>query len=277
VIITLSNSVEFEGEMKLRLSSAAATNRMMKIPAPNYVGMFAGAHKPKPFQRKRPNVSRLSSGKLPSLPIMRSSAIEAHAGSYKPCPQGESRRMQIALQHIYEGANAFLVTTVRGPTSIENQHRPGSSVLVIADDLLQFKPIKEGTRSEDVHFDDIASWDAVEDRGSRDNGIQLNLVSGNGLFFGFEHVRDVKHTLEYFWNTHKTQNGRADEVKLGSTHGRPIVTVYTLSGEVAAPEAPVGHVSAYLCLSSVFSRTFTDFGHARYFVLFCVLNNYVLN
>ncbi len=81
MILTLANSVEFEAELKLRLSGMAAQNRNMKIPSPMYIGMFAGATKPKPFQRKRPNISHLPSAKLPTLHDMRSSAIDLHKGS----------------------------------------------------------------------------------------------------------------------------------------------------------------------------------------------------
>ena len=47
-------SVEFEGELKLRIGSMADGNeRTFKPPTIMYVGMFAGATKPKPFQRKK--------------------------------------------------------------------------------------------------------------------------------------------------------------------------------------------------------------------------------
>lgn len=98
----MNNSIEFEGEIKERLYSYSISDRSFKIPTPTYIGMFAGATKPKPFQRKRPNLSRLPPGKLPSLQEMRSIATELHKGSYRPCSSGSSRRMDLALQHIYE-------------------------------------------------------------------------------------------------------------------------------------------------------------------------------
>lgn len=244
VIITLQNSVEFEGEMKLRLSAAASSHRGMKIPSPMYIGMFAGAHKPKPFQRKRPNLSYIPASKLPTLHDMRNTALDLHRGSYRPCPQGESRRLQIALQHIYEGYNTFALINVRGASNIANQFR-GGSVLLITDDCLVFKPRGEhsDTRVE-FPYDDISEWD-VEDNDNRrlgDSGISVHLKSGETVFFGVDYIRDVKHTLEYFWNTYKVSSGLPDEVKLGSTHGRPIVSAQTLSGEVPPPEAPIGQI-----------------------------------
>ena len=100
--------------MKLRFNGYASISRDFRIPSSMYMGMFAGATKPKPFQRKRPNQSNLPAGKLPTLHDMRSMALEMHKGSYKPCPAGESRRLDLAMQHIYEGANTFGVLSMKG-------------------------------------------------------------------------------------------------------------------------------------------------------------------
>ena len=54
----------------------------------------------------------------------------------------------------------------------------------------------------------------------------------------FPHVRDAKHTFEFYWNRYRVANDLP--VKLGSTHGRPIVSITTLSGEVPAPPPPQG-------------------------------------
>jgi hypothetical protein len=243
VILTLSNSVEFEAEMKLRLLSASHTNRGVKNPTPMYVGMFAGATKPKPFQRKRPNLSHLPSGKLPVLNDMRNIALDLHRGSYRPCPQGSSRRMDVALQHIYEGHNTFSLLNVRGSPSIANQYR-SDSVLIITDEALIFKARGEHSDMHtDFHFDDIQDWNAIDNDRYRmnDSGIEIALKStGETIYFGVAHIRDVKHTLEYFWNTFHVYQGNSSAVKLGSTHGRPIVSVHTLSGEIPPPEAPNG-------------------------------------
>eukprot|EP01038_Epipyxis_sp_PR26KG_P004272 gene4272-6051_t len=241
LIFTLANSIEFEGELKLRLNGVAAANRDFKVPSPMYVGMFAGATKPKPFQRKRPNVSNLPSGKLPTLHDMRNSALDLHKGSYRPCPPGESRRLDIALQHIYEGVNIFHLINVRGVSSISNQFR-SDSLLIISDEAIIFKPRGEHSDQKiEFNFEDIVDWNAVDNDNYRTNDSGIEIISGNGetIFFGVSYVRDVKHSLEYFWNNYKVANGGT--VKLGSTHGRPIVSVHTLSGEQSSPEPPVGH------------------------------------
>ena len=113
VIFVLLNSVEFEHEIKLRLTGVSHGDNNYRMPQFMYLGMFAGETKPKPFQRKRPNLSRLPSGKLPNLPDMRDMAMQLHRGDYSPCPVGESRRVALAVQHIYEGYNTFFLVTVK--------------------------------------------------------------------------------------------------------------------------------------------------------------------
>jgi hypothetical protein len=243
VILTLLNSIEFEAEMKLRLAGMVANMPNVKPPSTSYVGVFAGASKPKPFQRQRPNLSKLSSGKLPSLAVMRNMAIELHRGSYKPCAQGQSRRIEIAFQHIYEGANAFFLLSIRGVPAVSNQWR-SDSTLSFTEEALVFKP--KGNLSEtkiEFSYNDITSWSVVDNdsRTSGTSGIEIVGTTGDSVFFGVEFVRDVTHTFEFFWNSFKVRSGHAEEIKLGSTHGRPIETVVTLVGEVVPPsDAVVG-------------------------------------
>lgn len=235
--MTMANSIEFEFELKLRLASMLAITRGSRMPSTMYVGMFAGADKPKPFQRKRPNISRLPPGKLPTLHTMRSLALDLHKGSYRPCEQGLSRRFEIAIQHIYQGFNAFELKNVRGVSSISNQFR-SDSLLIVCDEAIIFKP--RGSVSDtkiEFAFDDIEDWNAIDNDTQRlgDSGIEIISGAGDRVFFGVEFIRDVKHTLEYFWNKYKVENGNSANVKLGSTHGRPIVSVTTLSGELPPP------------------------------------------
>jgi hypothetical protein len=139
VILTMAISVEFEGELKLRLQGMASQNRGGKVPPTMYVGMFAGATKPKPFQRKRPNLSLLAPSKLPPLHDMRTLALQLHKGSYRPCPPGESRRMELATQHIYEGFNSFPLLCVRG-SSVGNQWKY-ESILQVKEEMMIFRPL----------------------------------------------------------------------------------------------------------------------------------------
>lgn len=232
VIFKMANTIELEGELKLRTSAPG-----MFPPPVMYVGMFAGESKPKPFQRKRPNLSKLPVGKLPGLMDMRSQALELHRGSYRPCAPGVSRRLDLAVQHIHEGFNTFNLIRIRGAPSIANQYRP-ESVVQIKDEAWVFKPFgANSTNTIDLKFDDITDW-RVEESGMNDSGIELQLANGGTLTFVFTHVRDVKHTMEYYWNIFRVATGGS--VKMGSTHGRPIVTTTTLSGEVPALPSPIG-------------------------------------
>lgn len=75
VSIRVENSLELEDELKQR--ARAETRRALasgqtspQRPASVYLGMFAGVTKPKPFQRKRPNLSfTVPEGELPSLQV----------------------------------------------------------------------------------------------------------------------------------------------------------------------------------------------------------------
>lgn len=207
-----------------------------------YVGIFAGPNKPKPFQRKRPNLSNLAQAKLPSLKEMRTTALDLKNGSYQPCATGESRRIQLAYQHIYEGFNTFKLVAVRGATGIADMFIRSTSLLCVQDDKLVFKPQGDRGTSIEFSFEDMASWVPIDNEGGHsrggDSGIELHSTGGEKVYFAVNYVRDIKHTLEYYWNKYQTSVGRPP--LLGSTHGRPIVSVSTLSGEVRASSIPVG-------------------------------------
>ena len=241
IILTMANSIELEAELKLRFGNMHATNDKMKIPYPMYIGMFAGSTKPKPFQRKRPNLSRLPAGKLPPLQDMRSTAVNLHRGAFKPCNQGESRRVQIAMQHIHEGANTFILFSADNlPSSVSRWTQ--SAVLVFNDEAVIYKAHGRASTGSDmlqINFEDIVDWDSIGIvNGDQRPGIEIN-TEGYTVQFGVTFARDVNHVMEFFWNTWRVRNGL--EPKLGSTHGRPIVTVTTLSGEVAPPPKPIGN------------------------------------
>lgn len=231
-IIGLQNSVEVEQELKLRFSN----QRGLRPPSTMYVGMFAGSTKPKPFQRKRPNLTRLPAGKLPPLHDMRNMALDLHKGSYCPCPPGESRRMELAFQHIMEGFNTFRVISVKG-----NVHEGSrDKLLYITDEKIVYKPTGAYGTSVDFAYEDIADWSIIDNDTTKNNasGFEIRSPQGDSVYFGVPYIRDLKHTLEYFWNKYCIANGLP--VMPGSTHGRPLVSVTTLSGEVPAADAPVG-------------------------------------
>ena len=209
--------------------------------------MFAGATKPKPFQRKRPNISKVRAGKLPVLPVMREIAIRRHNGIYTPSPVGVSRRVNLAIEHIYEGYNAFPIVFVQGDYGAFQSRELIQPQFIISE--MKVIIYFQGTNNsgEEIQFDWISCW-LVEDTDIKQKpkfGLRIflsnNAPHGFGeLFLGFPYVRDVKHTLEFFWNRYQRERGLP--VMLGSTHGRPIETIHTLSGDIPAPESPQGQV-----------------------------------
>jgi hypothetical protein len=110
----------------------------------------------------------------------------------------------------------------------------GDALLLLYDDKISFRPNGFEAAAIDFSYDEIEDWNAAE----TSNGIEVALASGEQIYFGVEHIRDITHTFEYFWNKYRVENRQ--DTKLGSTHGRPLVSVHTLSGEVPASEAPVG-------------------------------------
>lgn len=75
VTIRVENSLQLEDELKQRARAEARRARFLgqeQIPRPSsiYLGVFAGYTKPKPFQRRRPNLSfTVPDGELPSLKV----------------------------------------------------------------------------------------------------------------------------------------------------------------------------------------------------------------
>lgn len=241
VILGIPSTVEFEHEIKLRFTNLASSRPSMKVPPVSYVGMFAGSTKPKPFQRKRPNISTIPSGKLPPLGQMRETAFSRHLGSYKPCPPGESRRMELAVQHIFEGRNTFPISCIKGDQVFFDKWSR-TSIFLITENKIELRPHGMDSSPIEILFEDITSWEVADNDTAADHdgsGLYIHRsTSEKRLYFGFKFIRDVKHTLEFFWNKYRIENGRA--VMPGSTHGRPLETVYTLSGEEPAGESPEG-------------------------------------
>ena len=119
LILEVENSLELEAEFKMRfkglVKAAQAEQRQPpRTPPFEYVGMYAGPTKPKPFQRKRANLSTRETGKLPSLAVMRQLAVSSHQGSGKPTSSQLSRRMQLAKEHWHCGCQTFELKGLEG-------------------------------------------------------------------------------------------------------------------------------------------------------------------
>lgn len=165
---------------------------------------------------------------------MRTMAGELHRGNYAPCPPGMSRRMSLAVQHIYEGCNSFRITSVRGSSTFSSRLSTGEAILLFYNDRISFRPSGFESAAIDIQYEDVEDWNVSE----HSAGIEFYLLNGDNVYFGVQYVRDIQHTVEFFWNHYCVDNRK--DCKAGSTHGRPLVSIHTLSGEVPAPEAPIG-------------------------------------
>eukprot|EP00615_Pteridomonas_danica_P012023 CAMPEP_0114353490 /NCGR_PEP_ID=MMETSP0101-20121206/18704_1 /TAXON_ID=38822 ORGANISM="Pteridomonas danica, Strain PT" /NCGR_SAMPLE_ID=MMETSP0101 /ASSEMBLY_ACC=CAM_ASM_000211 /LENGTH=1247 /DNA_ID=CAMNT_0001494355 /DNA_START=20 /DNA_END=3763 /DNA_ORIENTATION=- len=243
VIITIENSLELEAEFTKRFAEAIDCQAlsMNMVPAFSYLGMFAGPTKPKPFERKRANLTQLKQSKMPALTKMREIAVERHHGPERPMPLEFSRRTQIALDHIHEGQCMFPVFTASGPEIYWCQN----AVLVIDDEGLVFENdtlnenISEDRRAV-VLFENVSAW-GIYDLGHDvvDNGIQLECKDGH-YFFSVDDINNFRVCFEYFWNIHRTTVLKLG-AQPGTTHGRKVVGIHTLMGEVKAPAVPIGN------------------------------------
>jgi hypothetical protein len=250
VILHTPLSVDLEYELKQRFQAfVTAVDVSKSMPPFTYVGIFAGATKPKPFQRKRPNLSKISAGKLPVLSSMRAIAVNRHQGSYAPCPIGASRRITLAFEHIFEGYNSFPILEISSDYGSYKEAWNTNSVLAITEHKLLFYPDGPTGSVDDIPFDWLSFWRIDQEEllpEQRTSGVirfyfNSTASSGSGEWVvGFPFIRDIKHTLEFFWN--RDQLARGLGVMMGSTHGRPLETIHTLDGAIPSPPPPVGHL-----------------------------------
>ena len=106
--------------MHQRFLAAVRDMMLMEIPTFSYLGMFAGPTKPKPFERKRANLTALKQGKMLPLSRMRQFAMERHRGSERPLPGDASKRETLALDHIHGGLVSFPVFSCNGPQGLSS-------------------------------------------------------------------------------------------------------------------------------------------------------------
>ncbi|CAM9137079.1 unnamed protein product [Hapterophycus canaliculatus] len=163
ISVRVENSIDLEDELKQRARAEAVSARRagqtpQASPTSVYLGMFAGFTKPKPFQRKRPNLSfTVPEGKLPTLQEMRSWSHEEHAGISRP--QLCSLRPKLAMDAVFLGQNRFPLSTV-DTLSISPTPAPrstyGELVLTFASVVVQLR-IDCG-KNESFSYDDVDDW-----------------------------------------------------------------------------------------------------------------------
>eukprot|EP01042_Synura_sphagnicola_P002686 gene2686-3262_t len=166
---------------------------------------------------------------------MRATAVELHRGAYHPFPPTASERLMLAVQFIFEGCNIFRLSYVRGNQEAASAWTQ-SALLVLSEHTIRYLPNGRDSRNvKNIPFDEVLEWSVVDNEILRpnDSGINIFCKDGTSYYFGVLHLRGFKHTVEYYWNKFQVRNGKP--VMLGSTHGRPLETVQTLSGLVPAP------------------------------------------
>jgi len=231
VVVKVGNSLELENEAKLRIRglSRQGSGQQLNLTFA-YCGTYAGPTKPKPFQRKRANLSTRPQGKLPPLALMRDLAIARHTGSGAPTRANGSKRIVHALQHIHTGGNTFTVLhAYQKGTAAEHQqgelHEYESKLALSCGTHAQPGLVYvEGQQVKLSHgWDDVQGW-VVHDKvhaGEMNSGVEITFRGSGTWFFIVLDVLHLKDAIEHFWNRHRAPQ----PPKPQSTHGRDIVTV----------------------------------------------------
>ncbi|CBN78911.1 Pleckstrin homology domain [Ectocarpus siliculosus] len=168
ISVRVENSIDMEDELKQRARAEAAHARNagrepQAAPTSVYLGMFAGFTKPKPFQRKRPNLSfTVPEGKLPTLKEMRRWSFEEHEGISRP--QLCSLRPKHAMDAVFLGENRFSLSALEGltPSSTSRvpdaQYRSTFGDLVLSFASVEVQPRTDCGKNATFSYDEIDDW-----------------------------------------------------------------------------------------------------------------------
>jgi hypothetical protein len=244
----VENSLELEQNLGLRFIGAVREKlcAASQLPTFSYLGMFAGPTKPKPFERKRANLTAIQQGKMPPLVQMRQIALERHRGSERPMAAEVSRRKKLSLDHIHDGVVAFSVFAASGAGGLSDMSCNNAKLILDDDGVVFANDVSEvgaavastTTRRMVLPFRDIESWEMLESATDvTKNGVRLTCADGT-YFFAVEDVNHLRVSLESFDNAYQVAEGGS--ARPGTTHGRQVVSLHTLMGEVLAPPPPTG-------------------------------------
>ena len=231
VILAVSNSTELEQNVSLRIqASRHAYNITTAPPSVSYMGIFSGADKPKPFQRKRASLAMDASDKLPSPQVMRRLSMQTTRN------RRTGIRRALALQHIHEGHNYFRVQSSSGEQCFLVVDYEGLQ-LVHDPNARPMRALWEAKWLDDDAEPLISQWQVqgdvvrvqVRDGAGGESSHSFNTGASTSDTAGPMHL---VHTMEFYMNTRLTAAGK--ECVPGSTHGRDVMKVHTLTGVVDA-------------------------------------------
>lgn len=226
-------------------------------PVPSqFLGVFIGLERAKPFQRKRANLSTRTPGKLPSLAMMQAYGEAKQGGPDRTVPLEESRRVPYALDYVHDGANTFAVTRTTLLDDGASEVDPATARLVLdakgivfAHDVNQhegrvlfpYSAIEDWlvTPTVDVEHAQNANWLAMSTELGHDDvaahGLSIR-SDGREILFAVPEVHHLRDCLEHNWNKSHA------EARPGSVHGRTVQSLHTLTGLVKHPHPPIGSI-----------------------------------
>lgn len=222
-----ARSIQCEENIQLRWKVESSDKGSFKC---QYMGICAGATKPKPFQRKRPNLSTIPQGRLPTLIVMRNASLAARFGLERPQFSGQSRRTALLQEAIYTGYLTFPLLSLQQDgvrsSPIPTEIRLGySSIDFCGKDIMDYDRL-----SYSYHL--IQDWSMPEvEAHALDAVLQLDLKAGPKVQIRvrIEDAWYIRQTLEYFFNRDLYEQG--DQPKPGTSHGRCVCSKHTLLGE----------------------------------------------
>ena len=232
VILAVGNSTELEQNISLRIqASRHAYNITTAPPAISYMGIFAGPEKPKPFQRKRASLVMEASDKLPSPQVMRRLSMQTTRN------RRTGIRRALALQHIHEGHNHFRVQSSGGEVQYLVVDYEGLQ-LVRDPNARPLRSMWDAQWLDEDNNELITQWQVqgdvvrvqvVDSRSGEESSHSFNTGASTSESAGPMHL---VHTMEFYMNTRLTACGK--DCVPGSTHGRDVMKVHTLTGVVDA-------------------------------------------
>ena len=230
ITLSVASTAELEAELTERVGASCA-DYSRAAPPTCYIGVFSGAARPKPFQRRRASLTAAATEAEKLTPrAMRRLSLAANFALEKGTRQG------LALQHIHTGGNAIAVSYADAG---------GSPVGVVGTLLIGYDgarvvaggPADGGAELCAWAHDAVRSWKVV---GA--GVLAVTLDGGVAHSLGCASPVHAAHAIEFFVNQRLLERGLP--AARGTTHGRTVVLVHTLHGETDASDTASARLAA---------------------------------